>query len=153
MGIIKTKGVILRESNMGDYDKMLTMLTPDLGKIACSAKGARRPSSSMLAGTQVLSFGEYVLYKGQGGTYHINSCEPIEIFYNLRIDLDKLQYAAYVTKIIEDITNENDSSFNTLQLLLNTLYTISETDMDKELVLAIFKIRLLSLIRICSKCE
>ena len=30
MGIIKTKGIILRESNMGDFDKMLTILTPDL---------------------------------------------------------------------------------------------------------------------------
>ncbi|MCI8519567.1 MAG: hypothetical protein HFJ51_05865 [Clostridia bacterium] len=30
MGIIKTKAIILRESNMGDFDKMLTMLTPDL---------------------------------------------------------------------------------------------------------------------------
>lgn len=88
-----------------------------------------------------------------GDTYHINSCEPIEVFYNLRIDLDKLQYAAHITKIVEDITNENDSSYNILQLLLNTLYTISETDMDKELVLTIFKIRLLSLIRIYSKCN
>ncbi|MCI8393463.1 MAG: hypothetical protein HFJ24_06610 [Clostridia bacterium] len=32
MGIIKTKGIILRESNMGDFDKMLTVLTPDLRK-------------------------------------------------------------------------------------------------------------------------
>ena len=142
MGIIKTKAIILKESNMGDFDKMLTMLTPDLGKISCAAKGARRPSSSLLAGTQFLCFGEYVLYKGNGGTYHINSCEPIEVFYNIRIDLDKLQYAAYMAKIIEDVTNENDSSYNILQLLLNTIYTISETEIDKELILAIFKIRL-----------
>ena len=32
MGIIKTKGIIIAESNMGDFDKMLTMLTPGLGK-------------------------------------------------------------------------------------------------------------------------
>lgn len=76
----------------------------------------------------------------------MNSAESIEIFYNLRIDIDKLQYAAYIAKIVEDITNENDSSYNILQLLLNTLYTISETDMNKELVSSIFKIRLLSLI-------
>lgn len=81
-----------------------------------------------------------------GGSYHINSCEPIEVFYNVRIDLDKLQYAAYIAKIIEDVTNENDSSFNILQLVLNTIYTISETEMNRELVLAIFKIRLMSLI-------
>lgn len=87
-----------------------------------------------------------MIYKGSGGSYHINSCEPIEIFYNLRIDLDKLQYASYVTKIVEDVTNENDSSYNILQLLLNTIYAISETDINKELLISIFKIRLLSLI-------
>ena len=106
----------------------------------------------MLAGTQFLGFSEYVLYKGSNNVYNINSCEPIEVFYNLRIDLDKLQYATHITKIVEDITNENDSSYNILQLLLNTIYTISETEQDKELVVAIFKIRLLSLIRIYSKC-
>ncbi len=100
----------------------------------------------MLAGTQFLCFGEYVLYKGSGDSYHINSCEPIEIFYNVRTDLDKLQYVAYVAKIVEDVTNENDSSFNILQLLLNTIYTISETECNMELVLSIFKIRLMSLI-------
>lgn len=106
----------------------------------------------MLAGTQFLSFGEYVLYKGSGGSYSINSVEPIEVFYNLRIDLDKLQYAAYVAKIVEDITNENDSSYNILQLVLNTIYTLSESEMNKDLVIAIFKIRLLSLIRIYASC-
>ncbi len=99
-----------------------------------------------MAGTQLLCFGEYLLYKGSGGSYHINSCEPIEVFYNLRIDLDKLQYAAYITKIVEDVTNENDTSYNILQLLLNTVYAISETEIDKELLMSIFKIRLLSLI-------
>jgi len=105
----------------------------------------------MLAGTQFLSFCEYVLYKGNGSAYSINSVEPIEVFYNLRIDLDKLQYAAYIAKIIEDITNENDSSYRILQLALNTIYTLSETDMNKDLVVAIFKIRLMALIRIHAK--
>lgn len=30
MGIIKTKGIIISENNMGDFDKMLTMLTPGM---------------------------------------------------------------------------------------------------------------------------
>lgn len=29
MGIVKTKGIIIAENNMGDYDKMITMLTPE----------------------------------------------------------------------------------------------------------------------------
>lgn len=48
MGIVKTKGIIIAESNMGDFDKMLTMLTPGLGKISCAAKGARRQNSALL---------------------------------------------------------------------------------------------------------
>ena len=83
MGTVKTSGIIISESNLGDYDKMLTMLTPGLGKISCVAKGARRPRSALLAGTQLFCFGEYMMYKGSN-TYNINSCDTIEVFYNLR---------------------------------------------------------------------
>ena len=142
MSIVKMKGIIIAENNMGDFDKMLTMLTPGLGKISCVAKGARRPKSSLLAGTQFLCFGEYVLYKGQEH-YTINSCDSIEFFYNIRIDLDKLKYATYITKIINDVTNENENTYKILQLYLNTLYMISETDKNPDFILSIFKIKLL----------
>ena len=57
---------------MGDFDKMLTILTPNLGKIGCSAKGSRRPKSLLLSGTQFLCFGEYMVFKS-GDNYSINS--------------------------------------------------------------------------------
>lgn len=155
---IKVSGVVISESNMGDYDKMVTLLTPNLGKISCSARGARRTKSLLLAGTQFLCFGEYHLFKG-GDTYKINSCETIEMFYNLRTDLDKLTYSAYITKIILDVTTENQNSYNTLKLFLNTLYTISETDKDLDLIVSVFKLRLLKIlgfspnIRECTLCK
>ena len=142
MGTIKTSGIIISESNLGDYDKMLTMLTPGLGKISCVAKGARRPRSALLAGTQLFCFGEYMMYKGTN-TYNINSCETIEVFYKLRTDLDKLNYAVEMTKIIRDVTEENENCYKILQLFLNTLYTLSETDKNPELILSIFKLKLL----------
>ena len=145
MGIVKTKGIIIAENNTGDFDKMLTMVTPDLGRISCAAKGARRPKSTLLAGTQFLVFGEYILYKGSN-VYNINSCELIEAFYNLRIDLDKLQIASYITKIINDVTTENQNTYKILQLFLNTLYTISETDKDVDMIISIFRIRLLKIL-------
>ncbi len=145
MGTIKTNGIILQESNMGDYDKMLTMLTPGYGKISCAAKGARRPKSALLAGSQFLCFGDYLLYQGTN-TYHVNSCETIEMFYKLRTDLDKLKYASHITKIIYDVTNENENSYKILQLFLNTLYMISETDENLDLIIAIFKLRLMCIL-------
>ena len=145
MATTKINGIVLAENNMGDYDKMLTMLTPNFGKISCAAKGARRPKSSLLAGTQMFCFGEYLMYKGTN-TFHINSCETIEMFYNIRTDLDKLKYAIHINKIIMDVTEENENCFNIMQLLLNTLYTISETNKDLDLVLSIFKMRLLTIL-------
>jgi len=107
MANIKISGIVIAENNMGDYDKMLTILTPGFGKISCVAKGARRPQSALLAGTQLFCFAEYMMYKGTT-TYHINSCETIEMFYNLRTDLDKLKYAIHINKIIQDITQEGE---------------------------------------------
>ncbi len=145
MGTIKMSGIIISENNLGDYDKMLTMLTPGLGKISCVAKGARRPKSALLAGTQLFCFGEYLMYKG-ANTYNINSCDTIEVFYNLRTDLDKLNYAIEITKIIRNVTEENENCYKILQLFLNTLYTLSETDKNPELIICIFKLKLLCLL-------
>ena len=142
---VKVSGVVIAENNMGDYDKMVTLLTPNFGKISCSARGARRSKSLLLAGTQFLCFGEYQLFKGSD-TYKINSCETIEMFYNIRTDLDKLQYASYITKIINDVTTENQNSYNTLKLFLNTLYAISETDKNLDQITSVFKLRLLKIL-------
>lgn len=155
---VKVNGIIISESNMGDFDKMLTILTPNLGKIACSAKGSRRPKSLLLSGTQFLCFGEYMLFKGSE-TYTMNSCETIELFYNIRTDLDKLTYASHLTKIINDVTTENQNSYNTLKLFLNTLYMISETDKNLDFITAVFKLRLLKIlgfapnVRCCTECN
>lgn len=156
MGSLKTKGIILLENNMGDFDKMVTILTPS-GKIGCAAKGARRNNSALMSGTQYLCFADYMIYKGNN-SYKINSCETIEVFYNIRTDLDKLKYAAHITKIVNDITDENQNTYRILQLLLNTLYVISETDKNLNLVLSVFRLRLVCIlgfkpkINQCSNC-
>ena len=98
-----------------------------------------------MAATQFLCFGEYLLYKS-GNTYSINSCETIEVFYDIRTDLDKLKYAAYITKIINDVTTENQNTYRVLQLYLKTLYVISKTDKDLKLINSIFRLRLMSII-------
>ena len=145
MSIIKTKGIVLMENNMGDYDKMVTLLTPDLGKIGCSAKGSRRPKSSLMSGTQFLAFSDFIIYSSPS-SYSINSCEPIEIFYNIRYDLEKLNYASFISRIVFDVTDENQYSYKIIQLLLNTLYLISETDKDLDFILSIFNLKLLQLL-------
>jgi len=57
-----------------------------------------------------------------------------------------LNYAVRVTKIINDVTGENDNSYRVLQLALNTLYVIANVEMDLDFVMSILKFRLLSII-------
>lgn len=99
----------------------------------------------LMAATQYLCFGEYLIYQG-ASSYNINSCEVNEVFYNLRIDLEKLEYAAHITKIINDVTDENQNTYKILQLFLNTLYVLSETDKNMDLVISIFKLKLMCLL-------
>ncbi len=111
-----------------------------------------------MAATQFLCFGDYLIYQG-ASSYNINSCEINEVFYNLRIDIEKLEYASHITKIINDVTDENQNTYKILQLFLNTLYVLSETDKNMDLVIAIFKIKLISLLGFtpiidkCSNCK
>ena len=59
---LKVNGIIIAENNSGDSDKMLTMLTPNLGKISCTAKGARRTKSQLLGATQIFTFTGFLFY-------------------------------------------------------------------------------------------
>ena len=109
--------------------------------LAVQQKGLEDQKASYLLVLNFCVLGSICYIKEVGG-YHINSCETTEMFYPIRTDLDKLKYASHVAKIINDVTNENENSFKILQLLLNTLYTISETNKNMDLVLATFKLRL-----------
>lgn len=145
MKSIKTTGIVIAENSLGDSDKILTILTPNVGKISCVAKGAKRPKSMLLAGSQLLCFGEYVLRKSND-LYTIQSCDPVEIFYNIRVDLEKLNYAATLIKIITDVTTENQNNYYILKLFLNTLYVISESDKNLDFIISVFKMRLLKIL-------
>lgn len=98
-----------------------------------------------MAGSQLLCFGEYVLRKSND-MYTMQSCDPIEIFYQIRIDIDKLNYAASIIKIISDVTTENQNNYNILKLFLNTLYIISESDKNLDFIISVFKMRLLKIL-------
>lgn len=159
MGLIKTKGIVIGVANSADNDKVLTILTPDLGKITAFCKGAKKQKSALLNSTEYLAFSEIIIYKSANDNYSINSAEVIELFYNLRVDIEKLNYATTISKIVYDVTQENEPASQILQLFLNTLYILSETDKNKDLVLSIFELRLLAIIGFmpkvskCVNCE
>ncbi|NJD03494.1 MAG: DNA repair protein RecO [Ruminiclostridium sp.] len=145
MSYIKTKGLIIKEVNTGEADKIVTIFSRSRGRISALAKGARRPRSKLVAGTQFLSYCDYLLFSGRE-MYSINSCEVEEPFYEIRNDMIRLTYAVHFIDIINDAIQENQPSPKVLQLLLNSLHMLSKTDKEPELIARIFELRFLSVI-------
>ncbi len=145
MKLIKVKGIIIKEVAYKDNDKIVTILTDELGKISCMAKGAKKTNSPILASSQYLVYSEFILSKSKS-FYYINSASLIDSFYDLRINFDLLEVAFEITKIVNYITDENQDTSKVLKLLLNTLFVIKKELKDPKFVIAIFKIKLYSLL-------
>lgn len=145
MKLLKVKGVVIKEIPYKENDKIITLMTDSLGKISCMARGAKKTNSALLASCQLLVYSEFVLYKGTS-FYHINSAEIIDTFYNLRIDLDKLERAYEITKSLNNLVYENQETEGVLSLYLNTLFVIANKEMSFNYVQSVFRLKLLALL-------
>ena len=85
MGIVRTKGIVIKIANSSEHDKILTVLTADRGKIRVFCKGAKKLKSAFLASTEYLCFSDMMLFEGNGDMYSLNSAEPINVFYNFTV--------------------------------------------------------------------
>lgn len=122
--IIKTVGIVIAENAVSDSDKMLTILTSEYGKINAIAKQSRRLRSSLLSGTQFLCLSNFTLYKASS-IFKVNEATPIEMFYEIYEDYDKLLLATNITKAINCVALENYFEHNLLKLFILTLQYIS----------------------------
>ena len=143
MGFLKTQGIVIKEVNTGEADKIITLFSRNRGRISALSRGGKRPKSKLAAASQIMCYGEYVLYSGRE-IYTVNSCEVIEPFYEIRNDIVKLTYAAHFMDIVLEIGQENQPAPKLLQLLLNSLYMLAKTDKQPELVSRIFELRALA---------
>jgi DNA repair protein RecO (recombination protein O) len=144
MSFLKTRGIVIKEVGVGEADKIITIFSRNRGRISALAKGGKRPKSKLSAGSQLMSYGEFVLYSGKD-MYTVNSCEVLEPFFDIRNDMVRLTYAAHFLDIIMEIIQENQPSPKLLQLLLNSLYMLSRTEKMPELVSRIFELRSLTI--------
>lgn len=145
MGYIRTNGVVIREVNTGEADKIITILSKSKGKISAFAKSAKRAKSNLSAGSQFLCYSDFVLFKGKE-LYSVNTSDIIEPFYNIRNDIVKLTYCAHMVDILNDVIQEEQPASKVLQLFLNTLHMLDKTDKSPELLIRIFEVRLLTIL-------
>lgn len=82
-----TCGLVLRETVTRDADKILTVLTPDRGRLSVIARGARRKGSRVAAACQLLAYSEMTLYE-KGRWTMLDAADTIELFDGLRAGPD-----------------------------------------------------------------
>lgn len=137
MPSIVTQGVVLRYADYREHDRMLTLLSPQLGRVEALCRGCKRPQSPLLSCSEYFSFGEYVLYTGKG-RMTVTSCNLTESFYPLRQDYDKLKYAAYLLSIAEAAAQPGERAVELFTLLIRTLMRLCYSDRDMQAVSAAF---------------
>ena len=115
---IVTKGVVLRETETKEADKILTLLTADRGKISVIARGVRRKSCKYAACAQQLVYSEWTLYQ-KGEWYYANEGATAELFNGLRTNLEALALGCYFAELTETVTAPEVPAGALLPHLLN----------------------------------
>ncbi|MGN0165420.1 MAG: DNA repair protein RecO [Lachnospiraceae bacterium] len=126
---------------MGDYDRRITILTKERGKIGVFAKGARRPGSAFLAYTQVCVFGEFVLYKGRN-SYNLSDAVIKNYFPELRNDVEKAYYGMYFCEIADYMSREDNDEKEALKLLYASLRALATSHIPSKLIRAVYEIKI-----------
>lgn len=137
---LTTQGLVLRVTDYNDRDALLTLMTPNYGKLTVKARGLRRKNSPLIAPCQLLAFGEFTLFEYKG-MYTVNEAQSLELFQNLRRDLCKLSLGTYFAQCAEVLAQEDLPNPELLSLTLNCLYALSQMDIPESKVKAVFELR------------
>ena len=138
---IKKNGLVIQERDLGDNDKLLTVLVERYGKVYVVAKGAKSLKNRHMASTQLFSYATFGLRK-KGNYYYITDSDLIENYYAIRDDILKLSLAAYICDVVNCIVQEGNGEDEILKLTLNTFFAIAKNIKPLDHIKASFELRI-----------
>ena len=141
---LTTQGIVLREVAYKESDKILTVLTEELGKVTVSARGSRKKGGGISAAAQMLVWSEMTLYEYRQ-RWGLKEAVTNREFRGVREELDKFALASYFAELIELLAPEEVPAPDLLALLLNALYALETLDRPLSLVKAAFEMRAMCL--------
>ena len=141
---ISTQGLVLREVNYKESDKLLTVLTAEGGKRTVKARGCRRKGSPLAAAAQLLVYSDMTLFEYRD-YFTLNEAESLQQFWRVRSDLERLSLASYFAEVMEAVAVEGRPDPPALSLILNSLYALDRLNRPLELVKAAFELKLMCL--------
>ena len=127
MRTLKTQGIILKRKNIGEADKIITVMTAQEGKIQLIAKGIRRVTSRRSPHVELLNLSTLFLYKGKTFPILIEA-QVIHDFADVKKDLRKIGFAYHLCELIDALCPEGAKNERAFKLLKNALSFLSITE-------------------------
>lgn len=132
MAIIKVKGIVLRTSLFKENSIMVTLFTPDKGKVNCMAHNSPKLQSSNSTAFQVGNLVEAVLYqKLEGSTLStVTQSKILSQFRKTKEDFQKLALSQYAIEVIGKNTESDEVNYPLYQILFSALHYIDENQVN-----------------------
>lgn len=127
-----TEAIVLKHSNLGEADRVLTLFTPYKGKFSAVAKGVRRPISKKTGHLELLACTQLQVAVGRNLDI-VTQAQGIEAFLHMRSELWHLTCGIYLTELVERFIEENTPHNDVYKLLLESLRTLDQDAEDIQL--------------------
>lgn len=139
--LYNTEAIVLKKTELGEADCILTLYTPHRGKLRAVAKGARRPKSKLGGHVELLTYSEILLAQSKNLDI-ITQSQTIQGFFSLRDDLWRTSWALYVIELVERFTAEDEENYPIFRLLVDTLQWLCQAR-HGDIILRCFELHLL----------
>ncbi|MFP4323214.1 MAG: DNA repair protein RecO [Anaerolineales bacterium] len=139
---LKTPALVLRRQEYGEADYLLTVFTPEHGKLTAIAKGARRTLSRKMGQVELYSLTELVISRGRN-LHIIAQADMRDAFSPLREDLTRNMLAAHCVELLDAFAVAEEGNPAAFNLLKAALGWLCEPDGDLYLAVRYFEYRLL----------
>ena len=100
MPVITTHGLVLRRADYSDYDRMVTIFSPEMGRLDAIARGCRRPKSPLVNAVEPFTSGEFQLYRHRE-RFSLEQCQISDSYFELRGDYDRLRHGVYWLRLLD----------------------------------------------------
>ena len=142
--MITVTGMVLAAYPYGDYDKRITLLTKERGKITAFARGARKQNSPLLAVCNSFVTGDFTVYEGRS-SYNLMQAKARNYFHELSADFAGACYGFYFCELADYYTREANDELQMLKLLYQSLRALSRPSIPDELIRYIYELKAITI--------
>ena len=138
-----TRGLVVSEKRVGEDDRLVTVLTEDMGLLRAFVRRSKR-AGGKLSATRLFTYSRFSIFEGRD-SYIIDDAQPLEVFFDLRKDIGRLSLAQYFCELSTALAPQGAEAGDFLRLVLNAMYFLCRGTRTQAVLKAAVEMRMMSL--------